>query len=306
MGLVYKFGIDAPQRLLAGAVCAFGVFDGVHRGHAFLLEKAREQAVTESRPFIVLTFDIDPDERFHPDRLKKLMSNDSRIEALSQVADAVCVLPFTTEFGSLEPEAFLDATFLEATPAALHMGEDLRFGSRAAGTVADMACWGQNHGMQAVPHELLLVEGEPITATRIRLLLESGIIHEANELLGHRYALEGTVQHGRGAGADMGFRTANIVVPEMLRVLGEGVYAAYAHVGGKTYKAAVNVGVSATFADAATATVEAHLLDFQGDLYGTEISLEFTDWLRSMRKFDDVEELVATVMGNIDWVRRHL
>ena len=68
----------------------------------------------------------------------------------------------------------------------------------------------------------------------------------------------------------------------------------------------MNVGVSATFADAATATVEAHLLDFQGDLYGTEICLEFTDWLRSMRKFDDVEELVATVMGNIDWVRRHL
>ena len=306
MGPVYKFGIDAPQGLLAGAVCAFGVFDGVHRGHMFLLEKAREQAAAEGRPFIALTFDIDPDERFHPDRLQKLMSNETRIAALSEIADTVCVLPFTPEFGSLEPEAFLDATFLEATPAAIHVGVDLRFGSRAAGTVADMARWGQSHGMQAVSHELLLVEGEPITATRIRLLLESGIIHEANELLGHRYALEGTVQHGRGAGADMGFRTANIVVPDMQRVLGEGVYAAYAHVGGACYKAAVNVGVAATFADSATATVEAHLLDFQGDLYGTEISLEFTDWLRSMRKFDDIDELVATVMSNIDWVRRHL
>ena len=160
--------------------------------------------------------------------------------------------------------------------------------------------------MEVRSHELFEMEGAPITATRIRLLLEDGRIEDANRLLGRRYSLRGTVLAGRGEGADMGFRTANLVVPDILRVLGDGVYAAYALVGGARYKAAVNVGVAASFADRATATCEAHLLDFEGDLYGEEVELEFAAWLRPMRKFDDIDELIATVMGNIQWVRDNL
>ena len=104
----------------------------------------------------------------------------------------------------------------------------------------------------------------------------------------------------------MGFRTANLLVPDNLRVLGDGVYAAYAWVDGTRYKAAVNVGVAATFADTATATLEAHILDFFGDIYGRVIKVEFTDWLRPNRPFDSVDELIATVKGNIEWVRQNL
>ena len=115
-----------------------------------------------------------------------------------------------------------------------------------------------------------------------------------------------TVEPGRGEGADLGFRTANLVVPDQMRPLGDGVYAAWATVDGARYKAAVNVGVAATFADRATATCEVHLLDFEGDLYGKRIKVEFLHWLRDMRKFDSVDELIATVKSNIAWVREHL
>lgn len=306
MAAVYRVGEDAPRGLFAGTSCAFGVFDGVHRGHRFLLDAARAEARKLGAPFVTVTFDIDPDERFHPERLKKLMGNGERIALLAELSDAVAVLPFTERFSSLAPDAFLEATFGGEVPAALHVGSDFRFGAKAAGTVADLDAWGSPHGMAVRAHELLNVDGAPVTATRIRLLLERGCMREAADLLGRRYALRGTVLAGRGEGADMGFRTANLQVADQLRAVGDGVYAAYAHVDGATFKAAVNVGVAATFADRATATCEAHLLDFSGDLYGRDIVLEFVEWLRPMRKFDDIDELIATVKGNIAWVRENL
>lgn len=306
MGSALDLAQGVPEGLFEGASCAFGVFDGVHRGHAYLLDQAKRAARNSGGRFIALTFDIDPDERFHADRLKKLMSNRQRIEFLGQRADIVAVLPFTERFAGLSPQAFLDATFSGSVPASVHVGSDLRFGCRASGTVDDLQLWGELHGMDVCVHDLLQVEGAPITSTRIRKLLETGCIDQANGLLGHPYTLEGMVRKGRGEGAGMGFRTANIIVPDLLRVLGDGVYAAYGIVDGKRYKAAVNVGVAATFADAATATVEAHLLDFDGDLYGSSIVLEFVHWLRPMRKFDDIDELIATVTGNIEWVRDNL
>ena len=104
----------------------------------------------------------------------------------------------------------------------------------------------------------------------------------------------------------MGIRTANLEIPSSLHTLGDGVYAAYAIVDGVRYKAAVNMGVAATFADRATANCEAHILDFSGNIYGESITLEFVAWLRPMRRFDDVDELIAAIMSNISWVRDNL
>lgn len=293
--------------LFNGSSCAFGVFDGLHKGHRYLLDSAIASARDNGARSIAITFDIDPDEVFHPDRLKKLMRNADRIEALAASGvDDVAVLPFTPEFYSRNPEEFLCATFPNGAPAHMHVGEDFRFGARAAGTVDTLQAWGDRVGCEVYAHKLVSADGKPITATRIRLLLLDCKVDEATRLLGHPYALRETVQKGRGDGADFGFATANLQVKPHDRVLGEGVYAAYAIVGDTRYKAAVSVGVSPTFEAQSTANIEAHIIDFSADLIDQPITLEFVAYLRPMIKFETTEELIATVKSNIDWVRNNL
>lgn len=307
MAQIYRADETFHREIFEGASCAFGVFDGVHRGHRFLIDCAKETAQASGGTSIALTFDIDPDEMFHAQRLKKLMSNEERLNMLASTGvDAVVALPFTRSFAASSPEEFLARTFGSGVPAHLHVGSDFRFGAKAAGAVPELRAWAARHSMAVDAHDLKSVDGSPITATRIRLLLADGNIVEANELLGRSYFMTGVVTPGRGEGADMGIRTANLEVSDQMRPLGDGVYAAYATVDGKTYKAAVNVGVAATFADRATATCEVHLLDFEGDIYGQYMKVAFEHFLRPMRKFDDISELIATVKGNIDWVRDNL
>ena len=293
--------------LFNGSSCAFGVFDGLHKGHRYLLDSAIASARDNGARSIAITFDIDPDEVFHPDRLKKLMRNADRLEALAASGvDDVAVLPFTPEFYSRNPEEFLRATFPNGAPSHMHVGEDFRFGARAAGTVDTLQSWGDCVGCEVCAHKLVSADGKPITATRIRLLLLDCKVDEAMRLLGHPYALRETVQKGRGDGADFGFATANLQVKPHDRVLGEGVYAAYAIVGDTRYKAAVSVGVSPTFKAQSTANMEAHIIDFSDDLVDQPITLEFVAYLRPMIKFETTEELISTVKSNIDWVRNNL
>ena len=304
---VYKVDESFDHQLFMGSSCAFGVFDGVHLGHQYLLKCAQDTAQTNDGLSIALTFDIDPDELFHAERLKKLMSNETRIAMLAQSGvDAVVVLPFTREFASMTPHEFLENTFNGCAPAHLHVGLDFRFGAKASGTVADLGEWGAHSGCDIDAHNLKSADGDPITATRIRLLLAKHELDEAKALLGRPYFLREQVMPGRGEGVEMGFSTANLIVPSNRQVLEEGVYAAYATVDGKRYKAAVSVGVSPVFEDQTKASCEVHILDYSGDIYGEYIDVAFLEYLRPMIKFDSTEELIKTVMGNIEYVRTNV
>lgn len=293
--------------IFQNASCAFGVFDGIHKGHQFLLQKAIETAKQCKGRSIALTFDIDPDEMFHPKRLKKLMSNKDRLEGLAQsgVDDAIA-FHFTRDFADKAPLDFLRTAFSGYVPAFVHVGDNFRFGSRDAGSVSDLRAWGESVGCKAVAHHLVSTDGKPISATRIRLLLADGHVEDAKDLLGHPYTIHQRIQHGRGEGADLGFRTANLFVEPMMKPISDGVYAAYARIGNKKYRAAVSVGVSPTFASSATANCEVHILNFNEDIYGRDIYVDFVHWLRPMKKFDSEQELVSTVNSNIAWVQTHL
>ncbi len=307
MAQILKLDEAADRSFFSESSCAFGVFDGFHIGHQALIGFAVEDAHARGEKAVALTFSIDPDELFRSDELKKLSGNAERIERLAASGvDYVAVLPFDRAFAGKSPEEFLAWTFGSFVPKSIHVGVNFRFGAKASGTESTLRKWGMVHACRVCVHELTCAAGEPVSATRIRGLLAQGKIEEANELLGHRYAVSGTVVSGRGEGAQMGIRTANLDIPQALHVLGDGVYAAYAIVDGARYKAAVNMGVAATFADRATANCEAHLLDFSGDIYGECIELEFVAWLRPMKKFDDVDELIAAITSNISWVRDNL
>ena len=172
------------RKVLAGSSCAFGVFDGVHRGHRFLMGEARQFAMENGGACVVLTFDVDPDELFHPDRLHKLLSNRERLAALAEAgADVVAVLRFDCEFAALEPVEFLHETFHGNLPACIHVGRDIRFGRKASGDLATLEAWGRANGVKVAGHDLLEQDGSPITATRIRLLIEAGEEEAARQLL---------------------------------------------------------------------------------------------------------------------------
>ncbi len=307
MAQILKLDESTDRSFFSGSSCAFGVFDGFHIGHQALIGFAVEDAHARGEKAVALTFSIDPDELFHADALKKLSSNAERIDLLAASGvDYVAVLPFDRAFASKSPEEFLAWTFDGFVPKSIHVGTNFRFGAKASGTESTLRKWGMVHACRVCVHTLTCSAGEPVSATRIRGLLAQGDVKDANELLGRRYAVSGTVVSGRGEGAQMGIRTANLDIPDSLRALGDGVYAAYAIVDGARYKAAVNMGVAATFADRATANCEAHILDFSGDIYGETIMLEFVAWLRAMKKFDDVDELIAAITSNISWVRDNL
>ncbi len=288
---------------LAGASCAFGVFDGLHRGHRFIIDKAISYAKEKNIRSYIITFNVDPDEFFGRAGFKKIMSNDMRIKALSECgADGVIVLDFE-KMHDLCAEDFLDEVFTSNVPEVISVGNDVRFGDRAAGDISTMQKWAREHGMKVHGFDLLKVDGSPVTSTRIRSLLEDGLIEEANELLGYPYTLVGNVVHGRGEGAQMGFRTANIEVQSDMFLLKEGVYAARAHVDGIDWAAAVSVGVSPTFQDRSSANVEVHIIDFEGDLYNDAIKISFLERIRDMIKFDDVDELIDRVNKDIAHAR---
>lgn len=185
MARIFSLGDEGERAKLADAVCAIGVFDGVHLGHRLVIGKAVDDARAHGRPSIALTFDIDPDELFAPDALRKLQTNEERIETLSGLpVDYVAVLPFDRDVAALDAERFLDEYFGSTTPAAVYVGSDFRFGSHATGDVQMLERWGSDHGMDVRSIDLLEVDGAPVKSTRIRKLLDEGDVGEANRLLG--------------------------------------------------------------------------------------------------------------------------
>jgi riboflavin kinase/FMN adenylyltransferase len=221
-------------------------------------------------------------------------------------ADYLLALPFTDAFAQTEPTSFLDTIFSTVfEPRGVHIGYDFKFGNQATGNVAALQEWGERHRCAIHAHPLLFNDARPVTATRIREALEAGKLAEANELLTRPFYQPARVTPGRQVGRELGFPTANLVLDPRLVTVGDGVYAGYVFVDDVAYKAAISVGVPATFAGVSS-TIEAHLLDFDGDLYGREVRVAFVEYLRPMRSFDTAEDLKRTVDDNIAWVREHL
>lgn len=293
---------------LGAASITIGVFDGVHRGHRELIDAVVSDARDHGCKAVVVTFDPDPDVVVSRAPAQKLMTTADRLHALALTGvDAVVAVPFTSAVAALDHVGFLELLSRVVDIRSIRVGSDFRLGRGGASGVAEMQTWGSEHGVDVYGHELLCVDGQTICATRIRQELRQGHVELAAELLGRPYMLRGIVAGGRHQGSDMGFPTANIQVPEGIQVPADGVYEGLVLVDDTVWPAAVNVGLPPTYADdAASAHLEANLIGYAGDLYGALVSLAFTRWLRPSRVFDSLDELIATVEGNIDDIRHHL
>ena len=293
---------------LGAASIAIGVFDGVHRGHHRLIDAVVRDARARGCKAVVVTFDPDPDVVVSPSPAQKLMTTADRLHALAQTGvDAVVAVPFTPAVAALDHVSFLKLVSRVVDIRSIRVGSDFRLGRGGASGVAEMQVWGAERGVDVYGHELLCVDGQTICATRIRQELRQGHVELAAELLGRPYMLRGVVASGRHQGSDMGFPTANIQVPDGIQVPADGVYEGLVLVDDTVWPAAVNVGLPPSYADdAASAHLEANLIGYVGDLYGASVSLAFTRWLRPSRVFDSLDELIATVEGNIEDIRHNL
>jgi riboflavin kinase/FMN adenylyltransferase len=286
---------------LGRAVAALGVFDGVHLGHQALVREAVMLAHTHDAASLVVTFDRDPDQIVAPGAAApQLLDLDRKLSLLADLGpDAITVMPFTPELAATAPLAFLDEVLLGAmTPVEVVVGYDFRFGHRAEGDVDTLVRYGADHGFSVVAHELVRADGEPITSTRVRSLVAAGDVFGAARLLGRPHRVRGTVHHGRGAGAGIGFATANLTVDPFAALPAPGVYAGRTVIDEVAYPAAVSVGRPPSFPEACD-DFEVHVIGYEGDLYGRSLEIEFLARLRDQRVFDSPQELAAAIADDI-------
>lgn len=292
---------------MRGVVVALGNFDGVHLGHREVVRRAVEEARARGVEAVVATFDPHPRSVLRPAEEPGLLTTlEQRRELLLELgADRVEVIRFDLELSLKSPEEFVREVLVGRLGAdVVVVGENFRFGHKAAGDVGDLARLMNEAGGEAVAVPVR-GEGGGISSTRIRQLLAAGEVREAAALLGRPYALRGRVAVGDGRGRTIGVPTANVVPDARVVVPARGVYAGYALFNGNRYAACTNVGVAPTFGPRES-RVESHLLGFDGNLYGRVVDVEFVERIRDETKFSGVEELVARIRRDVEEARRIL
>jgi riboflavin kinase/FMN adenylyltransferase len=302
---------DIPREPLPqpGRALSIGVYDGVHLGHQAVIRKAAEEAAAREVPLALLTFDRLPEELLRPEVApKRLMDLPEKIEALSRLGpDEIIVARVKPELLGQTPGEFVARALCEILrPSVVVIGEDFRYGKGGKGNAATLKADAGACGCETLTVAPVRLDGEKASSTRIRRLLMEGDPEGAARLLTRPYRLTGTVVYGRQQGRLLGFPTANLEIDPLRQSVGRGVYACRAFGNGLEADAAVNVGVRPTFDDGDKISVEAHLIDFEGDLYGRDLSLEFISRLREERKFPSLDALKRQLGEDIEAARTRL
>lgn len=292
-------GLPAGLPATAPAVVTIGNVDGVHRGHRAIVDHLRGAAGTDAA-VVVITFDPHPRCVLVPDRCPVTLTTIAEKASLLAAAgvDELRVLPFDRSVSEWSADTFLERLGAAWALQRLVVGPDFALGHRRSGDIPFLVAAGARLGFAVEVVEPVREGGAPVSSTRVRDALAVGEVEAAASLLGHPYLVDGPVEHGDGRGRGLGFPTANVGVPVHKALPAPGVYAGWAHVAGRWWMAATNVGVRPTF-DGTTLTVEPHLLDCTEDLYGQTLRLCFTHRLREERRYEDVDALVAQMHRDV-------
>ncbi|HUN79153.1 MAG TPA: bifunctional riboflavin kinase/FAD synthetase [Solirubrobacteraceae bacterium] len=274
---------------------AVGTFDGVHLGHREVIRGADS----------VLTFEPHPVSVVAPQHAPKLLTSiEVKAELISELGVAeLIVIPFDAAFAARGAQEFIDEVLVGALQATwVSVGENFRFGHRAQGDPELLAADGR---FETVVHPLLEIDGEVVSSSHIRGLVLAGEVDQATHFLGAPFQLRGEVVAGDRRGRELGYPTANLIPPEAMVCPGHGIYACRASTKAiGTRAAAVSIGVRPTFTTGRGELIEAHLLDFEGDLYGQELRLDFVRRLRGERRFESAQALVAQMARDTQETRR--
>jgi len=301
-------GLGAVRSPFAESTVAIGVFDGIHLGHQELIAEAVKDARDSGRPSVVFTFDRHPAELISPFHAPPCITPPQRREALigRLGADHLVVARFDDRFRSLSPEPFLRFVLVGVLGCrSVFVGPDFRFGRDHAGNTQYLVEAGSRLGFITHVIPPVLVDGERVSSTRIRELIQEGSVERAATFLGRPYVLEGSVVAGDGLGRTLGFPTANIQPCCRQVIPGDGVYAVWTLWHGERLRGACSVGDRPTVGGL-DRRIEVHLLDRTADLYGERLEVEFVARLRGQQRFPRVEDLVAQMQKDVEAVRRIL
>ncbi|NIX78029.1 bifunctional riboflavin kinase/FAD synthetase [Microvirga sp. c23x22] len=286
--VVCREGDPAPESM-RDAIAAIGNFDGVHRGHRYLIN----MAIAAENRGVVITFEPHPRTFFQPDRpVFRITPEPVKLKILSRLGLAgVFLQRFDQRLASLTAEQFVDLLAREFKIAGVVIGHDFHFGKGREGNPARMLELCKERGLECLIAPAVTEDEEPISSSAIRAALERGDITEANRLLGYRWFVHGEVRHGDKRGRDLGYPTANMRLANDCRLM-HGIYAVRANVGGRLVEGVASFGRRPTF-DNGAPLFETFLFDFSGDLYGQMLDVEFVGFIRGEEKFDSVEALIA-------------
>jgi len=291
--------------MTTGSVVLIGVFDGVHKGHQLLLNRAKE--IADGRNIVALTFDPHPMQVLAPDRAPTLLTTlADRVELLKiHNADQVAVLKFNEKFAAMAPEDFVkDVLAGQLSASTIIVGKNFTYGHKAAGNVESLIKDGLRFNFTVDVQDLQSGEGEIISSSRIRNLVTTGQVEEARTLLSRPHRLDGIVVHGEKRGREIGYPTANLGNLDGQTIPSDGVYAGWLTVGINYWPAAISIGTNPTFAGERLRQVEAYALDQEGlELYDKSASIEFGWRLRDTLKFDGLEPLLAQMKLDCDQAR---
>jgi riboflavin kinase/FMN adenylyltransferase len=306
--------LDQPPWPGERTVVTIGAYDGVHLGHQAVIAEVRRMAEEQRARSVVLTFDRHPAQVVRPESAPALLTSpEQRLELLAATGVAATVVLRFDEIQAKEsPESFVERVLIEALAVrSVVVGEDFHFGSHRDGNVRLLEHYGASHDFSVDPVRLIArVDGidEPVSSTAIRRALAGGEVEVAARMLGRAHEVRGRVVMGDQRGRLLGFPTANVEVPNAMCLPADGVYAGrYERPNGDVHRCAINLGRRPTFYEHADhSLLEAHLLDFEGDLYAETAHVRFESFLRSERKFDGIEAIKAQLDHDVAHARELL
>jgi len=286
---------------IKNAWLTIGVFDGIHRGHREIIRKLTTDAHANHAPAVLLTFDPHPASVLSGQEIKCLTTPDERADLLGSFGvDIVITQPFTRDLAGSTAIEYMSRIKQAIDLKHLLIGYDFALGKGREGNATRLAEIGRELGYDVEVIHALSDESGVISSTEIRKLVGTGNVTEAAKLLGYNYPLGGEVIRGAGRGRTINFPTANIDYPQQKATPSNGIYACWAHLGGEKFMAATNIGFNPTFTpDRQTPSLEAYLLDFDRDIYGQQVKLEFVSRIRNELKFNSVEALIWKIQEDV-------
>ncbi len=293
--------MNNPRRAVA-----LGFFDGLHLGHAALMKKVSERAAETGVHPTVVTFDLHPDTLVFGKEVPLINSSAEREDMIRRIygIDSTVFLHFNRSLMQMPWDAFLASLVQELNISSIVVGHDFSFGFRGEGNPDRLRHWCTERAILSDVIPAVCVDGRVVSSTEIRILLEEGHVEEANRLLGHPHVLSDFIRSGYHLGAKMGSPTINMRFPAGVVIPRHGVYSAKVYLDdGTDYLAVTNIGVRPTVSDSSRVSVESHLLDFDGNLYGRHARVEFHHFQRPEQKFESVVELSAQIQRDAEETR---